>query len=98
MKAINPRNQEALDKFCQNEFWCCYYANAPAEAKILIEDGFSASLSDDESNDAVDTTEDALTVETIRYFAERGYNQQMRKHYAEVLQDRLNAKRKTNND
>ena len=35
MKAINPKFQEALDKFTANDFWRTVYENAPNGAKAL---------------------------------------------------------------
>ena len=91
MKAIKEKNQAALDRFMDNEFWKKFYEDAPSGAKALIEDGFTASLSDDDSEDGEEVSEDSLTVEDIRYFAERGYNQQMRKHYADLLEKRTTS-------
>jgi len=86
MKSIKEINQAALDKFYQNEFWRKFYDDAPMIAKELIEDGFRASLSDDENDDEDSNIEDRLTIDDIRYLAERGYHPSMRKHYAELLE------------
>ena len=96
-KAVNPRNQAALDEFCKNEFWRSEYENAPECMKELLEDSYYASLNyekclkDRKEHKESSWDEDKMTIEQIRYLAKFGWHPMMRSHYKQVLERRLAA-------
>jgi len=94
MKALKEENQATLDEFCKNEFWKSYYESAPVGVKEFIEDGFRKddSISRGERKRLADEREAKMSDEDIKFLAERGWHQMMRKHYKEVLEKRQTAK------
>ena len=94
MKAINPKFQEALDKFTANDFWRTVYENAPKGAKAKLETEFqcSANLSDEAVKGEADRVwkdevKPTMTADDWRYLAQFARHPKQKEYYLKMASE-----------